>query len=311
MQFGFRYYLRAMKHISIALLAIVVLATAICFVGCETESASDNNVRITPAAAIILIGEAIELIASGGFDYDWTLENEGWGALSARKGNRVIYTSNYDPGAETYTSGQVITVTSTLGTDTSGSNTLGYTQSAEAVITHQTVQIGVTIDPANAGVKEFESVSFTASGANTYEWSLLHEGWGSLTARQGPNTTYTSLHHSRGTEEDLQILTCTSDRGTIAAHIVHELEGLKITPTMASLYAVGASVTFTATGSSSVAWTFSGDGTPYATQSFAGNSATVTMTSNFDDTFNPRVVTVTATSGLETAQVSVSLYGTL
>ena len=163
MQFGFRYHFVAMKHISIVLLTIVALATGIGFVGCETESATENNVRITPAAAIILIGQAIELIASGGFEYDWTLEHEEWGTLSARKGNRVIYTSNFDPGAETYTSGQVITVTSTLATDRLGTNTLDYAKTAEAVVTHQTVQAVVTIDPPNATIKEFDSVSFTAS----------------------------------------------------------------------------------------------------------------------------------------------------
>ena len=234
MQFGFRYHFVAMKHISIVLLTIVALATGICFVGCETESASENNVRITPAAAIVLIGQAIELIASGGFEYDWTLENEEWGTLSARTGNRVIYTSNFDPGAETYTSSQVVTVTSTLGTETSGSNTLGYAQSAEAIITHQTVQAVVTIDKDNAAIMEFESASFTASGANTYSWSLQNESWGSLTARQGPNTTYTSLHDP-GSEEDLQILTCATDRGTVTAHIIHEVEEVEITLPSASL----------------------------------------------------------------------------
>lgn len=234
MQFGFRYNLEAMKHISIALLIIVALATGICFVGCETESATENNVRITPAAAIILIGEAIELIASGGFEYDWTLENEEWGTLSARKGNRVIYTSNFDPGAETYTSGQVVTVTSTLATDRLGTNTLDYAKTAAAVVTHQTVQAAVTIDTPHAAILKFESASFTASGANTYSWSLQNESWGSLTARQGPNTTYTSLHDP-GSEEDLQILTCATDRGTVTAHIIHEVEAVEITLPSASL----------------------------------------------------------------------------
>ncbi|MBT3295818.1 MAG: hypothetical protein HN919_10015 [Verrucomicrobia bacterium] len=298
-----------MKYISIALLIIVTLATGLCFVGCETESASENNVRITPAAAVILINDAILLIASGGFEYDWTLDNEAWGTLSARKGDRVIYTSNFDPGADTYTSRQVITVTSTLGTDTSGSNTLGYAQIAEAVVTHQTVQTAVTIDPPNANVKEFESVSFAASGANTYSWSLANEDWGSLTARQGPNTTYTSLHNP-GAEEDLQILTCTSDRGTVTAHIIHDPEGVTISPTTASL-TPGQSVTFTATGAGVANWSISGSGSPYVTQNSSGNSSTITMTGNFDDLNNPRVVTVSASSGDETAQASVSLYGTL
>ena len=309
MQFGFRYHLSAMKHISIALLTIVALATGVCFVGCETESASENNVRISPAAAIVLIGEAIELIATGGFEYDWTLENETWGTLSARKGDRVIYTSNYDPGADTYSSRQIVTVTSTLGTDGSGSNTLGYAQSAEAIVTHQTVQATVTIDPPNAGVKEFESVSFTASGANTYSWSLQHEDWGTLTARQGANTTYTSLHNP-GAEEDLQILTCSSDRGTVTAHIIHDPEGVTISPNTASL-TPGQSVTFTSTGAGTVNWSISGSGAPYVTQNSSGNSSTITMTGNFDDLNNPRVVTVSASSGDETAQASVSLYGTL
>jgi hypothetical protein len=305
MQFGFRYHFGAMKHTSIVLLTIVALATGICFVGCETESASENNVRITPAAAIVLIGQAIELIASGGFEYDWTLENEEWGTLSARKGNRVIYTSNFDPGADTYISRQVVTVSSTLGTDSSGSNTLGYIQSAEAVVTHQTVQAVVTIDPPNATVKEFASVSFTASGANTYSWSLQHEDWGSLTARQGPNTTYTSLH-SPSTEEDLQILTCTSDRGTVTAHIIHDPEGLVIAPASATISYNGSQAFTVNGGSESVAYTWTLDpNDSFASFSPAAGSSTV-VTGNNTATGN-RSYVLRVTSGTDSASAVITV----
>ncbi|NQU41001.1 MAG: hypothetical protein HQ523_13705 [Lentisphaerae bacterium] len=300
---------------ALPLLLIVTLVAGLCLVGCETESGTQNNVRITPAAAAILLGQTIELIASGGFEYDWTLEQESWGTLSTRKGSRVLYTSTQDPGASAFTAQQIVTVTSTLATESSdGSNTLGYVQTAEAIITHQTVETGASVTPQNASVKKFESATFTASGAHTYSWSLQYESWGTLTVREGPVTTYTSLDNP-GAEEHLQVLTCTTDSGTAAAHIIHEPEGLILRPTSASLQYIGipyASVTFTATGSGTINWSLgAGVNSTYVTLTTSGNEATITFDTNFDDFDNPRSVTLTATSGDESAIATVSLYGTL
>ncbi|MBL7077482.1 MAG: hypothetical protein ISS31_08415 [Kiritimatiellae bacterium] len=298
-----------MKHIAISLLIVLVLVGGTCFVGCETESASQNNIRINPASAIILIDESLELTASGGFDYEWSLENEAWGTLSTTIGNRTVYTSAYDPAADTWQEHQVITVTSYINKQsTNATDFSDYAQTAEAIITHQTAQVVVQISPPNATVTEFGSVTFTASGANRYSWSLQYPSWGELTATQGETTTYTSTFNP-GTEH-IQVMTCTTDRGTTTAHIVHDPEGIVITPSTASLNP-GESVTFNATGATSVNWSYSGNGAPNITGVPSGNSYEITFTVDFVESDNPRIVTVRASSGEDEAQASVSLYGTI
>ncbi len=81
-------------------------------------------------------------------------------------------------------------------------------------------------------------------------------------------------------------------------------------PTTASL-TLGQSVTFTASGATSVNWSYSGSGSPYVTDSESGNTLTLTMSGNFDEDLNPEVITVTASSGDDSDQSSVTLYGTL
>jgi len=260
MQFGFRYHLGAMKRIAIPLLVVSTVIGGLCFVGCETESASQNNIVISPRSAIILIDEAIELTASGGFDYEWSLEQETWGTLSTTIGPRTVYTSSYDPGAETWQAHQVITVKSYINKLNGKTNGVSdYAQFAEAIITHQAKQAVVTISPANAAIDDYGSVTFTASGANTYTWSLRQPVYGQLTATTGPTTTYTSTY-SEG-DEILQILTCTTDRGTTSAHIVHNPEELTITPSSYTLEP-GDAVALLASGGSSYNWSDSGGGDP-------------------------------------------------
>jgi len=309
MQFGFRYHLGAMKRIAIPLLVVSTVIGGLCFVGCETESASQNNIVISPRSAIILIDEAIELTASGGFDYEWSLEQETWGTLSTTIGPRTVYTSSYDPGAETWQAHQVITVKSYINKLNGKTNGVSdYAQFAEAIITHQAKQAVVTISPANAAIDDYGSVTFTASGANRYSWSVQYPSWGTLTATQGDTTTYTSTFNPD--TEHIQILTCTTDRGTTTAHIIHDPEGILITPSTASLNP-GQSVTFNATESSSVNWSLSGNGAPNVTGVPSGNSYEVTFTTDFEESDNPRIVTVRASSGEDEGQASVSLYGTI
>ena len=282
-----------MKRIALSLLLVLSLASGLCFVGCETESGNENSVRITPAAAVILLNQTIELIATGGFEYDWTLAQEDWGTLSTRQGNRVLYTSKHDPGADAFTAQQVITVTSTLNSAGGESNAVAYVKTAEAIITHQTVNTVVAIDPPNASVEKFESATFTASGANIYNWSLQFENWGSLTAREGPTTTYTSLR-SADSDEDLQILTCTTDRGTTTAHILHEPEGITLTPTTAALN-LNDSVKFTVSGVASANWSRSGSGAGYTSLSATTGSESILTYDNSLPLFSgSRSVTVTA-----------------
>ncbi len=298
MQFGFRYHLSVMKRVTIPLLVALVLIGGLCFVGCETESASENNVRITPSSAIILIDEAIELNASGGFDYEWSLQNEEWGTLSTTIGPSTIYTSAYNPSAEAWQEHQVVTVRSYINKQ-AGTNTFDYSQTAEAVITHQTAQGAVQISPANAALDAYESVTFTASGANRYSWSLRQPVYGQLTATEGPTTTYTSTIGPG--EETLQILTCTTDRGTTSAHILHNPDELTITPASAQL-SPDESINFTAAGGDGTYTWGIDDGSLAQYSPAAGRITTVTAKPSVTSS-NATVLTVT--SGGEKAYASI------
>ncbi|MCX7591188.1 MAG: hypothetical protein N2255_06115, partial [Kiritimatiellae bacterium] len=68
--------------------------------GCETESAS-SPIRITPDSVTIRKGESVEFTATGGFIYEWHLQDDkdpakNWGVLSTRTGSRTVYTSLRD-----------------------------------------------------------------------------------------------------------------------------------------------------------------------------------------------------------------------
>jgi hypothetical protein len=298
-----------MKRITISLLVVLALIGGLSFVGCETESASQNNVLISPRSAIILIDNTVELTASGGFDYEWSLEQEEWGTLSTTEGNRTVYTSAYDPAADTWQEHQVITVTSYINKNASKTNGLsGYAQTAEAIITHQTAQVIVNIEPPNANVTEFGSATFTATGANRYSWSLQYPSWGTLTATDGDTTTYTSTFNP--SDEHLQILTCTTDRGTTTAHIVHNAEGIILNPTSATLNE-GESVKFTASGGTTYSWSKSSSGSELTSfDTITGSESTLTFP-NGSSFSGSRTFTVRVTSGEESAQASVTIYGTL
>ncbi|MDP6810967.1 MAG: hypothetical protein QGH42_13465 [Kiritimatiellia bacterium] len=298
-----------MKRIAIPLFVVLALIGGLCFVGCETESASQNNVLISPRSAIILIDNTVELTASGGFDYEWSLEQEEWGTLSTTKGSRTVYTSAHDPDPETWQEHQVITVKSYINRQAGGTNGFSdYAQTAEAIITHQTAQVIVNIEPPNANVTEFGSVSFTATGANRYSWSLQYPSWGTLTATDGDTTTYTSTFNP--SDEHLQILTCTTDRGTTTAHIVHNAEGIILNPSSASLNE-GESVKFTASGGTTYSWSKTGTGNELTSFSTTTGSETTLSFPDGSSFSGSRSFTVTVTSGEESAQSSVTIHGTL
>lgn len=291
-----------MKRIAISLLVALLLIGGLCFVGCETESASENNVDITPASATILIDESVELTASGGYDYEWSIETDAWGTLSTTEGNTTVYTSAYDPAAETWQEHQVITVTSYINGQGGGTNGLGdYSQTAEAVITHQSAQVIVLVSPPSAQVAAYGSVSFTASGANIYTWSMQNPTYGHLTATEGSATTYTSTLDAD--EEFLQILTCTTDRGTVTVHIIHSPDATSVTISPASANITDLeSVTFTASGASFYEWSLANP--DWGTLSTDEGPVT-TYTSDDNDFDTERVQTLTCDTDEGTVSVSI------
>ena len=101
--------------------------------GCEVDSAA-RRIEVRPDSATLRYKESVTLTAYNGYIYDWSLQNETYGKLSARSGMMVTYTSISDPTSPQV---QIITVTSTFSDNSdsgSGSNPVSHT--AEAYITH-------------------------------------------------------------------------------------------------------------------------------------------------------------------------------
>jgi hypothetical protein len=212
------------------IVAAATLAISIMLVGCDTESSTENKLRITPARIELRRGESQEFIASGGYDYTWSLEGGGtideWGWLSDAYGDRTSYTSTKNSGSsQTLRSVRVTstisgsgTTSTTTGTNGTPSGGTGYSKSAESFVVHLT--IGLTIDPLQATLGQFQSVTFTASGGgDEYVWTVATPSYGNLSASNGETTVYTSIINA-GTNGVLQTLMVTSDGQTAQANIV-------------------------------------------------------------------------------------------
>ncbi len=102
--------------------------------GCETTSAASVP-QITPSSTVIKNGNTVEFRASGGFEYEWSLQDDTLGRLDTRRGERVLYRSMHEPTGSN-SAMQVLTVLSTITGTGQTTNTASYTQTAEAYITH-------------------------------------------------------------------------------------------------------------------------------------------------------------------------------
>jgi len=109
-------------------------AAALLLAGCEADPVN-QTVFITPDSAVMRNGEAVTFTASGGVDYDWSLEHESYGILLNRRGDTTTYVSSISPGSATNLQ-QILRVTSIVrggATTNAGQVTTG---TAEAFITH-------------------------------------------------------------------------------------------------------------------------------------------------------------------------------
>jgi len=169
--------------------------------GCDSDSSS-SRITVTPASATISEGQSIEFVASGGYEYTWSLTEyssgaEPYGRLSSKTGSRVTYTSlrNGSGAAEV----RVLTVTSTIeGADATNSSPGEWT--TEAYITH--VADGNDVDddplkvsPDSAVMSTNGVIEFTASGGTgSYSWQLDPDSHGRLSSLTGNQVTYTATN---------------------------------------------------------------------------------------------------------------------
>lgn len=125
---------RLSMMVSSALALLVATALAALLNGCETGSA-DEALSVSPSSAVLSAGETREFTVSGGYDYTWSLANEGVGSLSTRKGNRTRYAAPASVTTNTY---QTIKVVSTIeGTSGDSTNGTSYSVTGSAIITFE------------------------------------------------------------------------------------------------------------------------------------------------------------------------------
>jgi hypothetical protein len=131
-----------MKHF--VLPACVCIVAAGIIAGCDSEPAG-SPITISPPSATIHKGESITFTASGGYEYEWSVDTPEYGTLSVTRGASTVYTSIYDPTPEGTTNTTDVSVTQTLrvrsyitGDSSSASNGASSTEStATASIIHK------------------------------------------------------------------------------------------------------------------------------------------------------------------------------
>ncbi len=120
------------RNRSLFLLGIVFAgALFVAATGCETDSASDIAINISPAGGELNAGQTIRLTASGGWNYRWSCDqNKGY--LSSTTGSTVNYTAFPASSNTTHT----ITVTA-VGSSQGGTNGTAFASSYTASATFQ------------------------------------------------------------------------------------------------------------------------------------------------------------------------------
>ena len=233
----------------VALSAFVGVITF--FQGCETESAADNFVEITPEYSFLEEGQSVVLAALGGYSYEWSLSNPDWGLLTEKTDTTVKYISTYQGSSDNEV--QTVTVRSYIEGASSTTNGVAYEHFASAYITHYA---GLSMSPDSATVALNASVTFAASGGDPdeYSWSLSEPNWGILT-KNGSNATYT---RSGGPNDGIQILSLSFNGSKVYATIQHTGTDvtLSISPTSATVDSSGEIVSFTASGDGNDSYTW-------------------------------------------------------
>lgn len=203
---------------------ILIAAVYIAVTGCETEPVGQSDLSISPNSVGIRKDQSVEFTASGGYEYTWDLDEESWGILSTRTGNKTTYISRYDPGTNNVAV-QVLTVTSTIEGRDGTTNSSSDNATAEAYIEHLatvTPTVNLYVEPSEVTILIGQSQTFTAYGGDEYSWSLYNESWGTLSTRIGDTVTYTSLYSPSTNTVDVQKLTVTSGSNTFTAYIKHQ-----------------------------------------------------------------------------------------
>ena len=72
------------------------------------------------------------------------------------------------------------------------------------------VDAPISVTPDSVTMNPGDVVTFTASDGYEYQWSLETSGWGTLSQRSGPTTTYTSTFNPGPSGTVVQVLSVVS-----------------------------------------------------------------------------------------------------
>jgi hypothetical protein len=196
-------------------------------------------ISITPAAPQICLGSSVSLTASGADTYNWS----GLGA-----------------GVSHSVSPTATTTYSVTGTDVNGCS-----GTASVTVTVNSFAV-INITPAAPQICLGSSVSLTASGADTYNWSGLGAG-----VSHSVSPTATTIYTVTGTD----LNGCS---GTASVTVtVNPFAVINITPTAPQI-CLGSTVTLTASGADTYNWSGLGAGVSHNVSPTATTIYTVTGT---------------------------------
>jgi hypothetical protein len=82
-----------MKKLWCIFLVMTVAAVLFVLVGCETDSASEAHISVSPSSVELYKGGSQEFTAEKASGYKWSMAPAGYGTLSSSSGSRVTYTS--------------------------------------------------------------------------------------------------------------------------------------------------------------------------------------------------------------------------
>ncbi|MFN4234247.1 MAG: PKD domain-containing protein [Bacteroidia bacterium] len=228
------------------------------------------TVTITPANPTICSGQSVTLTANGADSYSWSpasgLSSTNTASVSASPTTTTTYTI--------------------IGTTTAGCTNTG------TVTVSVTANPVVSVTPNNPAICSGQSVTLSASGATTYDWSpatgLSSTTGASVTASPATTTTYTVTGYNG---------TCSSTATTTVT--VNPTPIVTVTPATSSI-CIGNNVTLTANGASTYSWS-------PATGLNQTTGATVTSQPSSAGTYTYTVTGTSAAGCISTATATVTV----
>jgi hypothetical protein len=131
---------------------IFIVSSVGLFIGCETDS-TETKLVVVPQYTELGKDESQVFTVSGGYNYQWSLEDPCSGSLSSEYGSTVTYTAIGDCWTECQC--QKIYITSYIeGGSASTATNAGYYQSTTAYVLHRSANTNCDCDCGSSSTNE-------------------------------------------------------------------------------------------------------------------------------------------------------------